>query len=95
MVLSNYWQISLSMAIHLTCFIGLCLLIASKLYKNRKFDKKKLKKHQYKEGAGGKAQPESENLKLRGFHVRTTEECGDHWTNYKRDVNKLQVDVRQ
>lgn len=32
MVLSNYWQISLSMAIHLTCFISLCLLIASKLY---------------------------------------------------------------
>ena len=32
MVLSNYWQISLSMAIHLTCFIGLCIIIASKLY---------------------------------------------------------------
>jgi len=32
MVLSNYWQISLSMAIHLTCFISLCLVIASKLY---------------------------------------------------------------
>ena len=46
MVLSNYWQISLSMAIHLTCFISLCLVIASKLYQNRKKDKKKLKTKQ-------------------------------------------------
>lgn len=103
MVLSNYWQISLSMAVHLTCFIGLCLLIASKLYKNRKQDKKKLKRHNKEEDAAQKKKklPENvasqvnENLKLKGFHVRTTEECGDHWTNYKRDVNKLQVDVRQ
>jgi hypothetical protein len=43
MILSNYWQISLSMAVHLTCFIGLCLIIASKLYKNRKMDKNKIK----------------------------------------------------
>lgn len=42
MVLSNYWQISLSMAIHLTCFIGLCLVIASKLYQYRKDQKKTL-----------------------------------------------------
>jgi hypothetical protein len=42
MILSNYWQISLSMAIHLTCFILLCLIIASALYKNRKDEKKKL-----------------------------------------------------
>ena len=32
MILSNYWQISLSMAVHLTCFICLCLMIASRLY---------------------------------------------------------------
>jgi hypothetical protein len=42
MVLSNYWQISLSMAIHLTCFILLCLIVASALYKNRKKEKAKL-----------------------------------------------------
>lgn len=42
MVLSNYWQISLSMAIHLTCFILLCLIVASALYKNRKKEKMKL-----------------------------------------------------
>ena len=42
MVLSNYWQISLSMAVHLTCFIGLCLIIASQLYANRTFEKMKL-----------------------------------------------------
>ena len=42
MVLSNFWQISLSMAIHLACFIGLCLIIASRLYKNRKGEKNTL-----------------------------------------------------
>ena len=39
MVLSNYWQISLSMLIHLTVFIGLCLVISNKLYQNRKREK--------------------------------------------------------
>ena len=42
MILATTWQISLSMAIHLTCFIGLCLQIASRLYKNRKAEKKVL-----------------------------------------------------
>lgn len=40
MVLSNYWQISLAMAFYLTCFIGLCITIASKLYHNRQIEKK-------------------------------------------------------
>lgn len=35
MVLSNLWQISLSMAINLVWFIGLFMIIASKLYDNR------------------------------------------------------------
>jgi low affinity Fe/Cu permease len=43
MVLSNYWQISVAMAIHLTCFICLCLVISSQLYKRRKLDKKTYK----------------------------------------------------
>jgi hypothetical protein len=43
MILATQWQISLSMATHLTCFIGLCLQIASSLYQNRKEEKKKLK----------------------------------------------------
>jgi|LauGreDrversion4_2_1035121.scaffolds.fasta_scaffold12084_10 hypothetical protein len=42
MILATQWQISLSMAIHLTCFIGLCLQIASRLYKNRRAEKKSL-----------------------------------------------------
>lgn len=42
MILATSWQISLSMAIHLTCFIGLCLQIASRLYKNREKEKKAL-----------------------------------------------------
>ena len=88
MVLSNYWQISLSMAVHLTCFIGLCLIVASKLYKNRKQDKKKLKTNQKE------VVKNSEHVKYANFRFRTTEECGDHWTAYKRDVNVLQVDVR-
>ena len=91
MVLSNYWQISLSMAIHLTCFISLCLVIASKLYQNRKKDKKKLKTKQKESNFD---QTRSQNLKLINFHVRTTEDCGDHWTAYKKEVNYLQVDVR-
>lgn len=41
MVLSNLWQISLSMALNLGWFIGLFLIIASKLYDNRQREKKK------------------------------------------------------
>jgi len=43
MILSNYWQISFSMAIHLSVFIGLCLVISSKLYNFRKDEKVKYK----------------------------------------------------
>jgi hypothetical protein len=44
MILATHWQISLSMAIHLTCFVGLCLRVATKLYQNRKKMKKSLSK---------------------------------------------------
>ncbi len=43
MMLATHWQISLSMAIHLTCFLGLCLEIAQKLHENREKEKKGLK----------------------------------------------------
>jgi len=79
MVLSNYWQISLSMAIHLTCFILLCLIIASALYKNRKLEKKKL---------SGK-----EN-KVRVVKMLSQDHMGRHWTEYKKTVNSLQVNLR-
>lgn len=81
MVLSNYWQISLSMAIHLTCFIGLCLVIASKLYHNRKAEKKKLN--------------DKDETGKHYVRFMTIEECGNHWTQYKRTVNVLQVVLRQ
>lgn len=41
MILATYWQISLSMAFYLTCFIILCLSISSGLYENRRKEKKK------------------------------------------------------
>lgn len=75
MVLSFYWQISLSMAIHLTCFISLCLAIASKLYRNRKVEKSKLNN---KDSEGN-----------RHAKIITIEQCGNHWTEYKRTVNLL------
>ena len=74
MVLSNYWQISLSMATHLTCFIGLCLVTASKLYQNREKEKKILN-NKNKDGT-------------RYAKILTVEECGGHWTKYKRTVNE-------
>ncbi len=73
MVLATSWQISLSMAIHLTCFIGLCLQIASRLYKNRKGEKKALSSR------NDKGEKYRRNL--------TVEECEDHWNKYKRVVN--------
>ena len=76
MILSNYWQISLSMAIHLTCFIGLCLLIASKLYSNRKKEKKILDSQRDDQGKKKSV-------------ISTVEECGKHWTEYKKTVNLL------
>ncbi|TNV88031.1 hypothetical protein FGO68_gene5171 [Halteria grandinella] len=82
MVLSNYWQISLSMAIHLTCFIGLCLLIASSLYANRKKDKKELDNKKDEEGKKRKS-------------LMTVYQCGEHWTEYKKKVNLIQVAIRQ
>jgi len=75
MVLSNYWQISLSMAIHLTCFISLCQLIASALYSNRKTEKKSLSN-------------KNENNE-RVTKQLTEIEVGYHWTNYKKVVNAL------
>lgn len=81
MVLSNYWQISLSMAIHLTCFICLCLAIASALYKNRKKEKLKLSKKN------------ENNEKVE--QLLDQEKMGRHWTEYKKTVNELQVGVRQ
>jgi hypothetical protein len=80
MVLSNYWQISLSMAIHLTCFILLCLIVASALYKNRKKEKMKLT---------------AKENKVRVTKMLTQEAMGKHWTEYKRTVNLLQVNLRQ
>jgi hypothetical protein len=74
MILATTWQISLSMAIHLTCFIGLCLQIASRLYRNRKGEKKILIN---KNG--------SEDDKYR--RNLTLEECELHWKKYKRVVN--------
>ena len=74
MVLSNYWQISLSMAIHLTCFIGLCLVIASKLYQNRKREKKVL----------NNKNPDG----TRFAKQLIIEDCTMHWTKYKRVVNE-------
>ena len=44
MILATHWQISLSMAINLTCFVGLCLRVASKLYTNRKKEKRHLRR---------------------------------------------------
>lgn len=75
MILATQWQISLSMAIHLTCFIGLCLQIASRLYKNRKGEKKALKNR------NGKNEGEKYKRHL------TIEECEEHWIKYKRVVN--------
>ena len=80
MILSNYWQISLSMAIHLTCFISLCQMIASALYSNRKSEKKNLSNR-------------NENNE-RVTKQLTEIEVGFHWTNYKKIVNALQIKLR-
>jgi hypothetical protein len=53
MILATHWQISLAMAIHLTCFVGLCLRVATKLYQNRKKMKSK-NMEKDEEGQGGR-----------------------------------------
>ncbi len=82
MILATHWQISLSMAIHLTCFLGLCLQIAQKLYQNREREKEALK---------------SRNVDVDHNKYRrnlTIEECQLKWDEYKIKVNKYQVKIR-
>jgi hypothetical protein len=69
------------MTIHLTCFIGLCLQIASILYKNRKLEKKAL----------SSKNPKGSKYKRK----HTIEECGYLWSKYKGVVNQHQVKIRQ
>jgi hypothetical protein len=80
MILATHWQISLSMAINLTCFVGLCLRVASKLYTNRKKEKKQLRR---KAKNGEKYQEKM-----------TLEDCAGVWNDYKKEVNVYQVNVR-
>ena len=74
------------MAIHLTCFIGLCLQIAARLYDNRKAEKKQLRNKSESYNEKGKRDKYRREL--------TIEECGQHWTRYKNIVNKQQVKIR-
>lgn len=83
MILATQWQISLSMAVHLTCFIGLCLQIANILYKHRKIDKSKLKNNRQGDG------------KDKYKKSLTIDECEQLWEDYKRSVNRQQVKIRQ
>jgi hypothetical protein len=70
------------MAVHLTCFIGMCLQIASRLYRIRKAEKRSLSSKAVSKG--GKYRQ----------HLRI-DECEAVWSEYKRVVNKDQVRVRQ
>jgi hypothetical protein len=57
-------------------------LIASRLYLNRKKEKKEL--HSQRDESGKKKAA-----------MMTIEECGNRWTDYKKKVNLLQVEIRQ